>query len=583
MTSLLWQFHCGEPQRRAITAHRARVGQNGCRLGLLLALLALLSPMNVRASSGDDASACSALVQQSPTPPRPVARQPSTELFMLREVRIGGNSVLDRATVARIVGPYQNRQVGPDDIEDLRYQLSLWYVRHCYISSGVVVEDVSPAQGIVRVKAIEGHLREPPDITIVPERDNVLSRWLLYNPQFFQTRLAHSATPAFNLSSLREEQLRLLEQPFVSKIDLDVQPGSVPGETVVIGTVMQKPPYALNISVADDQSPTVGGTRGQIGAGIGNLLHVGDVLGVTYGRSAALNDGSISYAVPISSDDTRVTLQYNVSNSAVVSNGLAPLEITGQYANYVMALSRPFIRTSQANLTLGVSFEMRRQLSELLGEPFSFAPGSDNGRTNLTVLREFQNWSYQTSERSLALRSTFSQGFNALGATVTHSKPDGRFFDWLGQAQYGQRILGDWEVWTRASLQLSGSSLFPIEQYVLGGTGSVRGYREYLELADSAFVGSIEVRLPVFIGETSFLEELERPQFVVFYDHGIGWNVRGPSPAIPSISSIGAGLRLSLPGNLTAAVYYGYGLHPAHAGSSLEDHGVHFVVTKSFF
>lgn len=97
--------------------------------------------------------------------------------------------------------------------------------------------------------------------------------------------------------------------------------------------------------------------------------------------------------------------------------------------------------------------EKRDAQSFLLGLPFSFTAGSDNGKTNVTALRLFQDWGNGDAEHALALRSTFSIGLPILGATVanTGTQPSGKFFAWLGQAQYVRRIYRDWDAVLRAS------------------------------------------------------------------------------------------------------------------------------------
>ena len=89
----------------------------------------------------------------------------------------------------------------------------------------------------------------------------------------------------------------------------------------------------------------------------------------------------------------------------------------------------------------------------------------------------------------------------------------------------------------RGSLQLSSTPLFPIEQFVLGGLSTVRGYREYLTATDNAFLGTIELRVPVGKLPMPLLSTTAADgivQLVPFYDHGIGWNTGLPTP--PPIS-----------------------------------------------
>lgn len=86
---------------------------------------------------------------------------------------------------------------------------------------------------------------------------------------------------------------------------------------------------------------------------------------------------------------------------------------------------------------------------------------------------------------------------------TTSGKPDvadGRFFSWLGQAQYFRTFeqLHRTQVIGRALVQISRDHLFPLEQTAVGGRFSVRGYREYSVVSDNAALASLETRIPVF-------------------------------------------------------------------------------------
>jgi len=398
--------------------------------------------------------------------------------------------------------------------------------------------------------------------------------------------LWRGVTTPFNVNDLGRQQQILLQNPFLRRLNLSIQPGLVPGEARLTGEVTEAPPYSLTAQIANNQSPTVGGVRGQLQGVVGNLLGVGDVLALQYGRSQGLDDGFVSYSLPISSDDTRLSLRYDVNSTLVVDQRLRDLDITSRYESIGLGLSRPFYRTPEQALTLGLSLEWRQSRTFLLGEPFSFVTGAENGRTNVTALRFYQDWLDRNAERVVALRSTFSLGVQALGATVTSTPPSGQFFAWLGQAQYVRRIFQDWEVLARASLQLSNNPLFPSEQFVLGGLSTVRGYREYLTATDNAFVGTTELRVPVGklpVPRLSTTADDGIVQLVPFYDHGVGWNTRRPTPAISDLSSIGLGLRWLIGSGIAAEVYYGYALRPVDSGNTLQDRGLHFRIITSLF
>ena len=505
----------------------------------------------------------------------PGADLPGDGHFLLKGVRLVGDSVLDQADIARAAALFIGRPVGFQDIEQIRRQLTLLYVDRGYINSGVVVPDQTVAGGVVTLRAIEGRLT---DIKVTGNRH--------YRSSYLTDRLRRGVSVPFNVNDLGKQQQILLQDPFLRRLNLSIQPGLAPGEARVIGDVTEALPYSLGFQVANSQSPTVGEVRGQVQGAVSNLLGVGDLLAAQYGRSQGINDGAISYSLPVASDDTRLSLRYDVNDTLVVAQNLNPLNITSRYDSISLGLSRPFYCTPEQALTLGVSAEWRRNQTFLLGEPFSFSAGSYNGKTNVTAVRFYQDWLDRNAERVVAVRSTFSVGVDALGATVTRTPPTGQFFVWLGQAQYVRRVFGNWEVLARGSLQLSKDPLFPIEQFVLGGMSTVRGYREYLSATDNAAVGTVELRVPVGRLPIPLLgsgPDSGVVQLAPFYDLGAGWNTRRATPPDSSLASVGVGLRWLVGFGSIAEVYYGHALHRVGHGSSLEDQGVHFRIVTSLF
>jgi hemolysin activation/secretion protein len=204
--------------------------------------------------------------------------------------------------------------------------------------------------------------------------------------------------------------------------------------------VLEGPRYSLGITIADDQSPTVGSVRGQITGTMANILGYGDVLAAQYGRSF------VAYSTPIASDDTRLNLRYDKNGTLVVSPALVALSTTSNYTSLAAGLSRPFYRTAEQNLTLGLSLEYRQAQTFLLGMPFSFTNGAKNGSTNVTALRFSQDWLDRDAGHAFAARSTLSFGLPIFGATVVSgATTTAQFFSWFGQAQYVRRVFADWE------------------------------------------------------------------------------------------------------------------------------------------
>ena len=507
---------------------------------------------------------------QAPAPP--LAESPR---FVLRGVRVEGNTRLDKATIDGIVEPYLARVVTLADLEEIRRKLTSLYIEKGYINSGVLIPDQKVDDGVVVMRAVEGRVTE----VNVTGTD-------AFSPDYFRSRLSNALQTPFNVRDVETEQQILLQDPLIRRLNIELQPGLTPGEASLNADVLEGNRFSLTSSVANDQSPTVGEVRGQLQGTAANLLGFGDILTAEYGRSYGLNDGAASYSIPIAPDDTRLNLHYDRNGTLVIEPALSPLNITSQSQSFGIGLSRPFYRTPEASLTLGVNAERRTADTYLLGMPFSFTPGSNNGQTNLTVVRFYQDWLDRNADSALNLRSTISFGLNIFGTTITPVEPTSKFTAWLGQAQYVRRIYNDWEAVVRSDVQLTNHPLFPLEQFPLGGIDTVRGYREYLTDTDDVVFASGELRIPIGKVPLPYVSRGDSAgtlQFTPFYDYGRGWNVNRQTPYPPDISSVGVGLRW-LPGaGITAELYYGRALRHVSLGTSLEDRGIHFRVTTALY
>ena len=521
----------------------------------------------------------------APTPPSaaPEAAAPALRQgpqFVLRDVNITGNTVLDEAAIRGVVDPYIGKPVTTADLEEIRRQLTLLYVNRGYINSGVVVPDQNVANGVVTFHFIEGRVT---DIEVTGTDH--------FNPEYFRSRLERGIQTPFNVENLGNEQQILLQSPFVRRLNLELIPGLEPGEGRLHADVLEGNRYSLNAQIADDQSPTVGSVRGQLQGTMGNILGVNDLLVAEYGRSQGLNDGYVDYSVPIASDDTRVSLRYDKNGVVVITPELSPVNITSRFSSVGVGLSRPMYRTPETTFTMGLSLERREQQTFLLGMPFPITAGSEpNGKTIVTPVRLYQDWLDRNAEHAFAARSTFSFGLQAFNATVTPSPPVGtptaNFFTWLGQAQYVKRVYEDWELLVRSDVQLANRPLFQIEQIAFGGLGSVRGYRTYLTVTDDGFLGSAELRIPVGKLRLPYLADSDTAgtvQIVPFYDYARAWNVDRITPYPQQISGVGAGIRWSIGSGLTAEFYYGKALRHVNVGNSIEDRGIYFRLTSILF
>jgi hemolysin activation/secretion protein len=495
----------------------------------------------------------------------------------VREILVEGNTVLPDEVVAEFVQPFLFRELTASDLEDLRRRLTAAYVERGYINSGAVLPDQDVVGGTVRYEIVEGRL------TGIEVTGNERLQ-----PDYVRRRLERGAGPPLNVGDLERRLRILLQDPLIERVNLELLPGILPGEARLRAEVIEASPYTLGAAIGNTQPPNVGAIRGELTGVLRNLTGWGDALALRYGRTLGVNDGSIAWGIPVTANDTLLTLRWEHNDADVVSEAFRALDITSETDTFEIGITHPVYRTLEETLTLGLTFARRQSETELLGEPFSFTPGVVEGKTRLTVLRFSQDWLSRKADEVLALRSTFSLGVDLFGATSSGQKPDGQFFAWLGQAQYVRQLATDWQVILRSDVQLARDPLFPLEQIAVGGLSTVRGYRENSLVRDNAVIASAEARYAVARFEIPWWgaapTQTSVLQLAPFFDFGRGWNKQQPTPSPRDISSLGIGLRWDIGDALSAQLYYGHPLrHIRNPDHDLQDIGIHFRVATRIY
>jgi len=528
----------------------------------------------------------------APTPPAPPAdmqeRLPPVKVFV-REFQFEGQTVVTAQELQTVAAPYTNREVTTEDLESLRTAVTLLYVKKGYVTSGAIIPDQAITEGIVRIQVIEGKLSE-----IAVEG----AYWLW--PGYYKHRIALGAGPPINVYTL-QERLQLLQQdPRIQRLNAELRRGVAPGQSELNVRVSESRPFKAWVEFNNHQSPAVRAERWLATLAHESLTGNGDRLQFTYGQSIPMNNTTgvlplinVSYVLPITAYDTTLAVGYRRSDFEVVTEPFRTLGIEGHTEIFSVTLQQPVYRTLTQQVNVGVQGEYLYNKNLLLGQPFDFFAGYQNGVANVAALRFLQDWAYRSQDTIVGVRSRFSVGLDVLDATI-NSGPvaDGRYFSWVGQLQglhrfdqyAGTQLLG------RLDLQLTNDRLFPLEQMPIGGRFSVRGYREISLLRDNALLFSIEPRFP--IARWAFGAREDLIQVAPFFDYARAWAAKDPTETPRSLMSVGVGLRTAfLPNNRGYfEIYWGYRLRgsgtndpPYITTGNLQDHGIHLQLVLQPF
>ncbi len=519
------------------------------------------------------------VVPTVPSAPGIKKRQLPVKKVFIREIRVPGSTIFSDEELAEITKPYVNRELSTEDLEEIRRALTLHYVNKGYINSGAVIPYQEVAEGVITIQIIEGQLTQ-----IKVEGRN------RFRPGYIESRLALDADPPLNISRL-QRRLQLLQQdPRIEQIHAELKPGLRRGESELAVRLQERTPYRLGTRFNNYEPPSVGANRAEAFIRHDNLTGNGDTFSLIFGGTKGISpDLYATYSLPFTPWDTTATLRYERTEYKAVDEPFESLDIKSKSEVFGVTLRHPFYRSLYQELALALTGESLRHESFLLGEPFSFFLGAENGKSKVTALRLAPEWIHRSQTQVFALRSRFSFGVDALDATISEDQeiPDGDFFCWLGQFQWAKRFETlNIETFFRLDLQLSDDPLLPIEQIAVGGRYTVRGYRENQMVRDNGLIASLECRIPL-VRNRSWADYI---QLVPFVDYGRAWNEGVSFDEQDYIASAGIGFRwavtLKKPFKWQPQfeIYWGRRLKEVpNPRSDPQDNGIHAQVVIAIF
>jgi hemolysin activation/secretion protein len=517
--------------------------------------------------------------------PQPNQRQRNPvnqeEEVTIKTIKVRGSSILTPEQIEPIIQPLEGKTVTEVKLRLAIDDLTQLYLEQGYITSRALLVEESLKTGNIQVQIIEGAVSQV----------EVEGTKRLENYVRDRVNLA-TQTP---LSSAKlEDQLRLLRlDPLFENVEASLSAGDRPeiGKSVVKVRVTEADRADARVSIDNYSPPSVGSERLGFNYSYRSLIHPGDrISALYYPRIQAFTDTfdlGLEYQIPVNAKNGTVTTGINLNRNEVINplgDDLDDLEIEGESEKFNLNFRQPIIRDPRQEFALSLGFDYQDGQTLLFQRGTPFGQGADeDGNTTTSVFRFGQEYIQRQVSGAWALRSQVNLGANILGATENDEPvPDGQFLSWLGQVQRVQVLNSNNFLVIQGEAQLSGDSLLPSQQFVIGGGQSVRGYRQNARSGDNGVVFSVEDRLTILknkAGETSLT-------FTPFFNLGKVWN-NGDNPNEQLdqtfLAALGIGFIWEPINGLNLQLDYAPPLVSLNdEGDDLQDNGLHFSLDYGF-
>ena len=522
------------------------------------------------------------LDRQEIAPPIPESVIDIPGTIVVEKFQFVGNSAFDQAELNQAIASFTGKPISFAQLIQAANQITQFYLQQGYITSGAYLPVQNLQSDIVNIQVVEGSLA---DIEV-----NVTQGRL--KPSYIRSRIERFATKPLNIDRLTEALQLLQLNPLISRVDAELSAGIKPGTNILSVSVAGADTFEVKAQLNNNRNPSIGSFERGISISEANLLGVGDKITASYKNTDGSNQYEGGYTLPINARNGTLGVNLRIANNEIVESPFDELDIEVDSRDLDFTWRQPILQkaTSEISqeLALDLTASRRESDSSILNTDFPISPGADdNGEIRTSALRFGQEWLQRNRTEVFSARSQFNLGLDAFNATTSNDEPNSQFFAWRGQLLY-LTILGSPQtnstvspsILLRSDLQLSADALISVEQFSLGGNGTVRGYRQDTLLTDNGFFLSAETRLPI----ATIPQVKGTLQFTPFIDLGIGWNTDNEPTDANTLIGTGLGLLWEMENRLSARIDWGIPLvNKSDDRDTLQENGVYLQLEYNLF
>ncbi|QCP50036.1 ShlB/FhaC/HecB family hemolysin secretion/activation protein [Trinickia violacea] len=456
------------------------------------------------------------------TPPAPVTVPETGPCRDIKAIVVNGATHLPKGTLDKLVHAYEGRCLRANDIEALLTEITAEYFRRAYITTHAYLPAQDLTTGQLTITVVEGRIQA------YRIEDNPHNR-LWANAIF-------PAVPGamLNLRDL-EQGIDQINRATSNNARLDIEPGSQPGESVVVVHNPQSFPLHLFTSYDNQSVDATGRLSGMATVTEDGLLGLNEIVSVTHRQTLPFDSAhdsktdALDVVIPFGYNTLTFDLSDMRYDSLVNEASGTPLLSQGSTITRSIGLDRVVFRNQDSKVSVSASLTDQSTSSYLQHQFLSVAS------RELTFLDLGTSLFAGVGGGLFNGRFDFVQGLPILGSLrdpgeVPDSAPHAQFskvtLD-LGYTRpfslFGRNL--DWS--SHLDAQYAMTTLFGSQQILLGGPTTVRGFLDETLSGDTGAYWRNEIGVPFSLsGQLGTLSG----RFYTGFDAG---SVTNRAPGVP--------------------------------------------------
>lgn len=468
----------------------------------------------------------------------------------IKGVQITNSKILSDFEIQEITDTVIGKYASFEELNKLVQDINYAYAVKGYVTAKAFLAPQTIQDGIVKVTLVEGSVGE------INVYDNKYT-----SSEYIKKRLSAKTGDIFQIMQLEQEVVAFNRNNQGVRLNANLKKGKQEGTTDIDIKAEEKFPFHV-VGIMDNAGrKTIGELRGGLMMYSDSLFKQRDRLTIGSYASRHSITPYADYNIPVNRKDGRVGFTFSTSYSEIGEGPYKIFDINSRSYNYALYYSHPLIRTPKFELTSYTAANYKEASTSF-------------GKYRL-------NTDQVTSlETSLSARYDSKRGIWYITQGVYQAFPlfdeNSKYFKYTGSLirfhDFGHGIVGQ----LKGMYQYSPKDVMPyLDQFQAGGLATVRGYSEGLLIGRSGYILSAELMFPILPSDIPIKKKGEKKKVpflgrfvkgIAFVDHAGIYPFKGEGPGSRSYNkddymvSTGFGLRVSLPGDASARLYWGYPL-----------------------
>lgn len=480
-----------------------------------------------------------------------------TKGVYINSIEVSPSEILTKEEINGVIGQYVGKNVFMSDIQSAINAINNLYAEKGYVTARAYLPEQTVSNGNIRIELIESKIG---NITVENNRYTT--------DKYILDRMPQKSGELFDIVNLEQDVLDFNRYHDGVNLAANLKAGTTPGTTDIELTAQETFPFHIIGMMDNAGRRSTGSLRGGPAIVADSLFHRRDQM--TLG--SYFSGGSVSpffdYSYPINKKDGRIGFSYS-STFAKVKYGpgyLTSLGLKSYSYLYSLYYDQPLVRKRGFELRSFASLNYKRSRTW---------SAYDSVFEQMGFNSPFANTDQVTSiDVGLNIRKDTKYGIWYLNQGAAMALPvlddASSYFKYSGSIlrlhDFSHGVIGQ----LRGSYQvIPNSKYIPyLDQFQTGGLYTVRGYSEGILMGKSGYFFSGELMFPL-LPRTITNKDGVTKNFIGQYIKGAVFaDTAGVFPWVGQdyyggsyfLASVGMGLRVQLPGDLSARLYWGYPL-----------------------